>query len=57
MAYQQTADQACDEHQESRQADEDEGPEGEVWGDMWWDESHPVIAPGLLVTPLCLNPP
>ena len=57
MAYQDTANQVYDEHPEFRQADEDEGPEGEVWGDMWWDEPRPVIAPGLLVTPLCLNPP
>ena len=57
MAYQETADQACDEHQESCQADEDEGPEREVWGDKWWGEPRPVIVPGLLVTPLCLNPP
>ena len=57
MAYQETADQASDEHQESHQADEDKGPEGEVWGDKWLGEPRPVIAQGLLVTPLCLNTP
>ena len=44
-------------HQESRQEDEGEGPDKEVWGDKWWGEPPPVIAPVLLLTPLCLNPP
>jgi hypothetical protein len=34
-ALQETADQACDESQESCQADEEDGPDGKIWGDKW----------------------
>lgn len=39
-AYQITEDEAGDERQEPRQADEDDGPEGETWGYKHWGEPH-----------------
>ena len=52
LAYQETAHQARDEHQESRQAGEDDGPEGEVWGDKCWAEPVLSFPQGSCFTPV-----
>lgn len=58
FTYQEAADQACDEYQQSRQADKDDGPEGEIWGDKCWCEPPLVIPPRVPIVPaLCLIVP